>query len=100
MAKRIASKATESKAPKATRAAGSKSTKSVHRTKKAASASSQKSVSKNHVRGNSLVGEFKAAKTGRIIKSSPAKTRLGRRRIQTAVRNYVRRDSQAGKFVD
>ncbi len=95
MAKRIASKAAKSKSTKTTRAARSNSTKSVHGTKKAASAPSQKSTSKKHVLGNSLVVVFKAAKTGRIIKSSPAKTRLGKRRIQTAVRNYVRRDSPA-----
>jgi hypothetical protein len=73
--------------------------KSVNKTTKSGSLS-QKNSSKTLVGRSSVSGEFVSAKTGRIIKTSPAKPRLGRERIQTAVRNYVRRDDGTGKFAD
>jgi hypothetical protein len=49
---------------------------------------------------SSVSGKFISAKSGRIVKASPAKPRLGRERIQTAVRSYVRRDDRTGRFSD
>jgi hypothetical protein len=52
----------------------------------------------SQVRRDSATGKFIAADTGRVIKSSPAKPRLGKELIQTAVRSYVRRDAKTGKI--
>jgi hypothetical protein len=60
----------------------------------------QKSSSKAYVARSSVSGKFISAKSGRIVKASPAKPRLGRERIQTAVRSYVRRDDRTGRFSD
>ncbi len=50
--------------------------------------------SKTFIGRNSVIGEFVSAKTGRIIKSSPAKPNLGREIIQTAVRSYIHREGR------
>jgi len=53
-------------------------------------------------KNGSAAEKFVAAKTGRVVKSSPAEPLLGRERIQAAVRALVRRDAAApakrGKF--
>jgi len=56
--------------------------------------------SKKYVHRNSSTGEFVAVKTGRVIKSSPIEPRLGRERIQTAVKGYVYRDDKSGRLSD
>ncbi|MBA3805258.1 MAG: hypothetical protein H0X14_06040 [Acidobacteria bacterium] len=85
---------------KASKISKSKTSKSVSRTTKAASSLNSKSSSKTLAGRSAVSGKFISAKTGRVIKTSPAKPRLGRERIQTAVRSYVRRDDTTGKFVD
>jgi len=70
----------------------SKSSKSSCRTVRTGSALTQDNPSREYVRRDSSTGEFVAAKTGRVVKSSPAEPRLGRERIQTAVKGYVHRD--------
>lgn len=42
--------------------------------------------------------KFRSAKTGRIVKPSPAAPRLGRDRIQEAVRSVVRREDRAQEY--
>jgi hypothetical protein len=89
MAKKITSKSP--KTAKTARSSKSKSSKPSRKTTKVSGGLSQKSTSKSYVRRDSSTGQFKSAKTGRIIKSTPATSRLGKERIRTAVRNYVRR---------
>lgn len=59
---------------------------------------SQKSTSKKYMERSSATGGFVSAKTGRIVKSSPVEPRLGKKRIQAAVRDYVRRDARTGEI--
>ena len=88
MSKKVISNARRTKAANSSK---SKSLKSAGKTTKAASSLNQKSPSKTYIERG---GGFVSAKTGRVIKSSPAKPRLGKERIQTAVRSYVRGDDR------
>lgn len=97
MPKKVATKARKSKSAKTSK---SKSSKPVSKAAKATISLSRKSSSKSYVGRSSVNGKFVSAKTGRVVKSSPAKPRLGRERIQTAVRSYVRRDDRTGRFAD
>lgn len=74
------------------------SSKSSCKTTRTRGSLSQNGSSKEYVRRNSTTGEFVAAKTGRVVKSSPVEPRLGRERIQTAVKGYVHRDDRTEKF--
>ena len=94
MSKKVTTKAHKSKASETTKL------KSASKTTKAAGSVSRKGISKGDVERSSVTGKFVAAQTGRVIKSSPAKPRLGKERIQTAVRSYVRRDARAGRLSD
>jgi len=98
MAKKATTKVQKSKASKATNLSRSKSLRTVATIAKESVSLGQNSSSNKYVRRDSVAGKFIAAKTGRVIKSSPAKPRLGKERIQTAVRNYVRRDTKTGSF--
>jgi len=42
--------------------------------------------------------KFEAAKTGRVVKSSPAQPHLGKKRIKDAVRRVVRRSDRLEKY--
>ncbi len=88
MPKKVTTKASKAKASKTSKS------KPVSKAAKSSNSLSNKSSSKKHVARSSMSGKFESAKTGRIIKASPAKPRLGRERIQTAVRSYVRRDER------
>jgi hypothetical protein len=88
----MSKKVTIKRKTKAVNTSKSKSPKSVCKITKAASSPNQRSASKTFIGRSAVNGKFVSAKTGRVIKSSPAKPRLGRERIQTAVRSYVRRD--------
>jgi hypothetical protein len=48
---------------------------------------------KSLVERNTGTGKFVSAKTGRIVKSSPAEPNLGRERIRSAVTSYVNRNT-------
>ena len=48
---------------------------------------------KSFVERNAGTGKFVSAKTGRIVKSSPAEPNLSRERIRSAVTSYVNRDT-------
>lgn len=67
-------------------------------TTKGTNSLSQKSTSTKLVGRNSATGEFVSARSGRIVKSSPVEPRLGKKRIQAAVRDYVRRDARTGEI--
>jgi hypothetical protein len=67
---------------------------------KSGSKAAKAGSSQQTIRRDALAEKFIAANTGRVIKSSPAKPHLGKERIQTAVRSYVRRDSKTGRFVE
>lgn len=94
MPKKVTTKASKKKASKTSKS------KLVSKGAKSASTLKQKSSSKTYVARSSASGRFVSSKTGRIVKASPAKPRLGRARIQTAVRSYVRRDDRTGRFSD
>ncbi len=81
MTKKVTTKASKKKASKTSKS------KTVKKSVKAASA---KSSSKTYAKRSAVRGKFVSAKTGRVVKSSPAKPKLGRKRIRTAVRSYVR----------
>jgi hypothetical protein len=50
---------------------------------------------------SSVSGKFVSSKkTGRVVKASPAMSRLGKERIKTAVKSVVYRDARTGKFSD
>ena len=66
---------------------------------KTAAISRNKSA-KSVVAGNAVTGKFVSAKTGRIVKSSPAKPNLSRESIRSAVDRYVNRDTRTGGFSD
>ena len=71
--------------------ATTKTTKSSCKTVRTNNASSRYGSSKEYVHRDSSTGKFTAAKTGRVVKSSPVEPRLGRELIQTAVKSYVSR---------
>lgn len=66
---------------------------------KSASLSRAKS-GKRVVARKAATGKFVSAKTGRIVKSSPAQPNLSRERIRSAVTAYVNRDTRTGRFSD
>jgi len=80
-------KTSKSRVSKAT---GSKLSERARRTTKAASPRSQNGARRGHA-GSSTTVKFVAAKTGRVIKSSPVKPRLGKQRIHTIVRKWLSR---------
>ena len=80
--------------------AKSTSTKSSCKTVQTSSASTHNSSSTKSMRRSSSAGKFVAAKTGRVIKSSPVEPRLGRDRIQTAVKSYVNRNDKRESISD
>lgn len=94
MSKKATTKASKTKASKTSKS------KPVNKAAKSASSLRQKGSSKTYVARSAVSGKFISSKTGRIVKASPAKPRLGRERIQTAVRSYVRRDDRTGRFSD
>ena len=67
-------------------------------TTKGTNSLSQKGASKKRVERSSATGGFVSARSGRIVKSSPVEPRLGKKRIQAAVRDYVRRDARTGEI--
>lgn len=69
---------------------GSVKTTAISRTKSA----------KSVVAGNAVTKKFVSAKTGRIVKSSPAKPNLSRESIRSAVNRYVNRDTRTGGLSD
>lgn len=86
MSKKVTAKPPKSKASKTAR---SKSTKQAGKLAKATGSLSQKNAHDGHVERNSVTGKFVATKTGRVIKSSPAKPRLGKKLIHSIVWNWV-----------
>ena len=93
------SKAKASKAAKlkASRPPKSKSSKAASKKTKSAMALTQKVAGKKQVKRSSTVGKFVSAKTGRVVKASPAKPRLGKDRIKTVVSGYVSRNPRSGR---
>lgn len=91
MPKKVTTKASKTKASKTSKSKAAS---------KAASSLSRNASSKTYIGRSSVSGKFVSAKTGRVVKSSPAKPHLGRERIQTAVRTYVRRDDRTGRLAD
>jgi hypothetical protein len=89
---------TKARKVKASRTSKSKSSKAVSKTTKTAGSLSQKSAGKKYIERSSVSGKFVSAKTGRVVKTSPTKPRLGRERIQTVVRSYVRGDGRTRRF--
>ncbi len=89
MNQKTAAKSSKSKASKATI---SKLSERARGTTKAASARSKNSARKGHVARSSTAGKFVATKTGRVIKSSPAIPRLGRKQIHNIVKEWLSRD--------
>jgi|GEM_PF-5496096 len=89
MPKKVATKTRKGKASET-----SKSSMGVSKTTKAASSLNRKKASKKSVERSPASGKFVSAKTGRVVKNSPAKPRLGRERIQTVIRSYVRGDDK------
>jgi hypothetical protein len=83
-----------------TKTAKSVSAKSTRKTVRTSSTSTHNGSSGKSVHRNSSTGKFVAAKTGRVIKSSPVEPRLGRERIQTAVKSYVNRTDTEERFSD
>ena len=89
MSTKAATKTTKSRASNSGR---SKSSRQAEKTTKATSSRTQHNARKGHLARSAVTGKFVAAKTGRVIKSSPAKPRLGKQRIHTIVRNWLSRD--------
>jgi len=83
-----------------TKTTKSVSAKSSCKTVRTNNASSHNGSSGKSVHRSSSTGKFIAAKAGRVIKSSPVEPRLGRERIQTAVKNYVNRNNKGERFSD
>ncbi len=94
MPKKVTTESSKTKAPKTSKS------KSLSKAPKAVDSPNQKSSSKTHAERSAVSGKFVSAKTGRIVKSSPSMPRLGRERILTAVRNYVRGDDKTRRFSD
>jgi len=80
--------------------ATTKTTKSSYKTVRTNTASSRYGSSKEYVHRDSSTGKFTAAKTGRVVKSLPVEPRLGRERIQTAVKSYVSHNDKTERFSD
>jgi hypothetical protein len=95
MPKKVTTKTRKVKASKTSKPISSKS---VSRTTKAASSLKRKNSSKPLVGRSAVSGKFVSAKTGRVVKTSPTKPRLGKERIQTVVRSYVRGDDRTKRF--
>lgn len=70
------------------------------RTRKTEGASSQKDSSREESLHDSFSGTYVSVKTGRVVKASPAKPRLGSERIKSAVRSVVHGDAETGKASD
>lgn len=83
-----------------TKTAKSVSAKSSRKTVPTSSALTHNGSSGKSVHRSSSTVKFVAAKTGRVIKSSPVEPRLGRERIQTAVKSYVNRSDSGERFSD
>ena len=88
------------KAGKSKSSTSSKSKSSKGKTIKT-TAAARKGSSKKSVARSSVSGKFVSSKkTGRVVKASPAMSRLGKERIKTAVKSVVYRDAGTGKFSD
>lgn len=87
-------KASKSRASKASKG---KSSKAASKKKNAATALTQKNENKKEVKRSAAVGKFVSAKTGRVVKATPATPRLGRDRIKNAVSGVVCRDAKRGR---
>jgi hypothetical protein len=88
------------KACKSKSSTTSKSKSSKSKTLKT-TATARKGSSKKSVARSSVSGKFVSSKkTGRVVKASPAMSRLGKERIKTAVKSVVYRDARTGKFSD
>ena len=99
MPRKVTTKAGGSRSSTTSKSKSSKSGKG--KTTKAARALVQESSSKKYVGRSSVNGKFiSSSKTGRIVKASPAKPRLGNDRIKTAVKSVVYRDARTGKISD
>lgn len=83
-----------------TKTSKSVSAKSSYKTVRTNNTSTQNGSSGKSVHRSSSTGKFVAAKAGRVIKSSPVEPRLGRERIQTAVKSYVNRNDTGERFSD
>ena len=94
MPRKVTAEAGKSKASKASKG---KSSKAASTKKNAATALAQKNGSKKEVKRSAPAGKFVSAKTGRVVKTTPATPRLGRDRIKTAVSGYVSRDAKGGR---
>jgi len=75
--------------PKASKTPRSKSTKQAGKRERATGSPSAKNARDGHIVRSSATGRFVATKTGRVIKSSPAKPRLGKKLIHDIVWNWV-----------
>ena len=82
------------------RSSSSKSLKSASSSTKRQGSLAQRSSTKKAGKRNVASIKFVASKTGRIVKSSPAKPNLSRESIKAAVRDYVNRDVGTGRFSD
>jgi hypothetical protein len=99
MPRKVTTKAGKSKSSTVSKSKSSKSAKG--KALKPGGAVAQKASHKRYVRRDSDIGKFvSSSKTGRVIKASPAKPRLGNDRIKTAVKSVVCRDARTGKFSD
>src|SRR2546423_13162810 len=108
--KTTGSKTTKSTSPKlagkikkATASSGQKRLGRVwvcHGDKVYARADAEKRPSRASVERSAVTGKFVSAKTGRIVKASPATPRLGKESIRPAVRSYVYLDTRTGKLSD
>jgi hypothetical protein len=88
------------KAGRSKSSTSSKSKSSKGKTLKTTDAA-RKGSSKKSVARSSVTGKFVSSrKTGRVVKASPAMSRLGKERIKTAVKSVVYRDTRTGKFSD
>ena len=99
MPRKVTAKAAKSKSSVASKSKSSKSAKG--KALKTGGAVTQKDSDKRYVRRDSDTGKFiSSSKTGRVVKASPAMSRLGKERIKTAVKSVVYRDARTGKFSD
>lgn len=99
MPRKVTAKAGKSKSSATSKSKSSKSAKG--KTLKTSGAVAQTDSGKKTVGRSSVNGKFvSSSKTGRIVKASPAMSRLGKERIKTAVKSVVYRDAGTGKISD
>jgi len=88
---------TKARKTKASKNSTAKTSKRVGRGTKTASASNRESSVGERAGSDTLTAEFRSAKTGRVVKSSPSMPRLGSERIELAVRSFVHGDDEDEK---